>query len=66
MSMRLVAIDKLGAVNDGHLPLAGRIFARALSVVRTVAKKVVQEVVWTIGEDMRHGQIRRIPEDWER
>ena len=66
MSMRLVAVDKLGAVNDGHLPLAARVFANAISLMVTVLKTIVQEVIYTVREDVRHGQIQRIPEDWER
>jgi hypothetical protein len=66
MSMRLFAIDKPGAVNDGHLPLAVRVFAKTIFVIVTVTNRIFQEVVYTIREDIRHGQIQRIPEDWER
>ena len=66
MSMRQVAVDKLGVVNDGHLPRAAQVFAKTISLIVTVSKWIVQEVVYTIHEDIRHGQIQRIPEDWER
>ena len=66
MSMHLVAVDTLGAANDGHRSLAARVFARTISVIVTVASRIVEEVVYTISEDIRHGRIQRIPEDWER
>ena len=66
MSAHLVGVDTLGAVNDGHPPLAARVFTKIFSIIVTVAKRVFQEVAYTICEDIRHGQIQRIPEDWER
>ncbi len=66
MSMRLVAVDKRGVVNDGDLPLAAGVFAKTISVIVTVTNRIFQEILYTIREDIRHGQIQRIPEEWER
>ena len=66
MSMHLVGVDTLGAANDGHRPFAARVFAKTISIIVTVANKIFEEVVYTICEDIRHGRIPRVPEDWER
>ena len=66
MSLHLIGVDTLGPVNDGYRSLAVRAFAKTISIIVAVTKRVFQEVVYTICEDIRHGQIQRIPEDWER
>ena len=66
MSAQLVGIDTLGTANVGHQPLAARMITSAIAVVVGVAYKIADEVVYSIREDFRHGQISRDPKDWER
>jgi hypothetical protein len=42
------------------------VIAKAVSIAAGIAHKIADEVVYTIREDFRHGQISRDPEDWER
>jgi hypothetical protein len=66
MSVHLVGIDTFGAVNDGHRTLAARVFVKTISIIVTLAHKIVQEVVYMIREDLNHGRIQRDPKAWER
>ena len=66
MSVQLVGVDTLGTANVGHQPLAARMIATTMAIVAGVAHKIADEVVYTIREDFRHGQISRDPKDWER
>jgi hypothetical protein len=60
MSVQVVGVDTVGAAKVGHQPLAARVIAKA------IPHKIADEVVYTIREDFRHGQISRDPKDWER
>ncbi len=62
MSVQLVGVDTLAVAKAGRQPLA----ARMIAIVVGVAHKIADEVVYTIREDFRHGQISRDPKDWER
>ena len=66
MSVQLVGVDTLGTAKVGYQPIAARMIARMVSIVVGVAHKIADEVVYTIREDLRHGQISRDPKDWER
>ena len=66
MSVQLVGVDTLGTAKVGHQPLAARMIAKTVAIVVGVAHKIADEVVYTIREDFRHGQISRDPKDWER
>jgi hypothetical protein len=37
-----------------------------IAIVVSVARKIADEVVYTLREDLRHGKISRDPKDWER
>ena len=65
MSVQLVGVDTLGTAKVGYQPIAARMIARMVSIVVGVAHKIADEVVYTIREDFRHGQISRDPKDWE-
>jgi len=49
------------AARVGHEPLA----MRTIAIVVRVARKITDEVIYTIREDLRHGRISRDPKDWE-
>jgi hypothetical protein len=66
MSVQMVGVDTLGAAKIDHRQLATRVIAKAVSIAAGIAHKIADEVVYTIREDFRHGQISRDPEDWER
>ena len=61
-----IGFSTLEAWNSGDWPLAARVITKTISVIVSIARRIVEEVVYTIREDIRHGQIQRIPEDWER
>ena len=66
MSAQVVGIDTFGKAKVGHQPLAARMITSTIAVVVGVACKFADDVVYTIREDFRHGQISRDPKDWER
>ena len=64
MSVQLFGADIAPAPNAGHRGLAA--IAKTVSVVVDVVHRIADEVVYTLREDFRHGQISRDPKDWER
>jgi hypothetical protein len=66
MTMNLVEDETFAAGNTGDRPLAVRVVAITLSILMALARRVVEEISYTIGEDLGHGQISRNQEDWER
>ena len=65
MSVQLIGADILGAAKVGHQPIAARMIARTIAIVVSIVHRIADEVVYTIREDVRHGQISRDPKDWE-
>ena len=66
MSVQVVGIDTFGKAKVGHQPLVALMIVKTIAIVMGVAHKIADEVVYTIREDLRHGQISRDPKDWER
>jgi hypothetical protein len=66
MTTDLVGVGTLGAANDADRPFAVRLVDKTISIIAGVARKLVDEIVYTIREDHSHGQISRNPKDWER
>jgi hypothetical protein len=65
MTTDLVGVGTLGSANDGDRPFAVRLVAKTISIIGGVARKLVDEIVYTIREDLSHGRISRDPKDWE-
>jgi hypothetical protein len=61
-----IGFSTLEAGNPGDRPLATRVMTKTVSVIVGLARGIVEEVVYTIREDLKHGRIQREPEDWER
>jgi hypothetical protein len=66
MSTQEIGFSTLEAGNAGDRQLATRVVTKTISVIVGLAGRIVEEVVYTIREDLKHGRIQREPEDWER
>ena len=66
MTTQEIGFSTLEARNSGDRPLATRVMTKTVSVIVGLARGIVEEVVYTIREDLKHGRIQREPEDWER
>ena len=65
MSAQEIGFSTLEAGNAGDR-LATRVMTKTISVIVGLARRIFEEVVYMIREDLKHGRIQREPEDWER
>lgn len=66
MSTQEIGFSTLEAGNAGDRQFATRVIAKTISVIVGIARRIVEEVVFTIRADLAHGRIQRELEDWER
>lgn len=65
MSVQVVGADAFGTRGERRQPLAARIVASTISIIAGLTHRIIEEVVYTIREDLSHGRISRDPKDWE-
>ena len=65
MTTDLIGVGGLGTTNDGDRHFAVRLVATTIPIIASVARRLVDEVVYTIGVDLNHGRMSRDPKDWE-
>ena len=61
MSVQSIGTDTLPTAKAGKEPLATRMPA----IVMSLARRIADEIVYTLREDFRHGRMSRDPKDWE-
>jgi hypothetical protein len=65
MTTDIVEVGTLGAADDGTRPFAARLVTKTISIVAGSGRKLVDEFVYAIREDLGHGRLSRDPKNWE-